>query len=69
VNFDFINKPSSEILDASLNELVMLGAIKKDELSNQEHAYDLTPIGKMMSQYPHDPMLSRWILAAVRLNF
>lgn len=66
VNFDFINKPSPEALEAALNELEMLGAIKTDQTNVAN--YDLTPLGKRMAQFPLDPKLSRCILAAEKLN-
>lgn len=63
-NFDFMNKPSGESLEAALNELEALGAIKKSE--NKSH--ELTAIGKRMAQFPLEPKLSRCILAAEKLN-
>jgi HrpA-like RNA helicase len=64
-NFDFMNKPSVESLDAALNELEAIGAIKKSDTNS---LYDLTAIGKRMAQFPLDPKLSRCILAAEKLN-
>lgn len=65
-NFDFMNKPSGESLEAALNELEALGAIKKSE--KNKSFYDLTAIGKRMAQFPLEPKLSRCILAAEKLN-
>ncbi len=45
----------------------MLGAIKKTDCQSTNE-YELTSIGKKMSQFPLDPKLSRCILAAVKLN-
>jgi ATP-dependent RNA helicase DHX33 len=64
-NFDFMNKPSAESLEAALNELEALGAIKKSE---NKSLYELTAIGKRMAQFPLEPKLSRCILAAEKLN-
>ena len=84
INFDFMSKPSNECLEAALNDLELLGAIrkqiletnapsengiqtnKKQKLTNTN--YELTDIGKKMSQFPLDPKLSRCILAAESLN-
>ena len=65
-----MDKPSIELLNAALNELEMIGAIKpKTEKSDEKTSkYDLTPIGKRMAQFPLDPKLARCILAAEKLN-
>lgn len=69
INFDFMDKPSPESLNAALCELENLGAITKSgNLGEKSSSYDLTPIGKRMSQFPLDPKLSRCILAAEKLN-
>ena len=82
-NFDFMNKPSEESLNAALNELEQLGAIKKIEstLNKEEDIieppakkkhnstkYELTPIGRKMAPFPLEPRFSRCILAAEKLN-
>jgi HrpA-like RNA helicase len=60
-NFDFMNKPSEEAISASLNELELLGAIKKvtdeshtnDQNVNKKRLitikYELTAIGKKVN--------------------
>ena len=62
-NFDFMNKPSEEAISASLNELELLGAIKKvtdesqanDQNSNKKRLltvkYELTAIGKKVNKW------------------
>jgi ATP-dependent RNA helicase DHX33 len=79
-NFDFINKPSVELINSALDELEQLGAVKKlnqiaintENDSNKKKLinikYELTDIGRKMSQFPLDPKLSRCILNAERLN-
>jgi ATP-dependent RNA helicase DHX33 len=84
INFDFMSKPSSESISIALNELELIGAVKKqidecvNNINNNEDSgekkklisikYELTDIGKKMSQFPLDPKLSRCIIAADKLN-
>ena len=84
LNFDFMSKPSNECLEAALNDLELLGAIRKQNVEKvapvengmqapikklkTSSLYELTDIGKKMSQFPLDPKLSRCILAAESLS-
>lgn len=84
--FDFMSKPSVDSINTALNDLELLGAVRKvttpgmsngtsAENGNGEPAakkrateshvkYELTDLGKKMSQFPLDPKLSRCLLAA-----
>ncbi|CAF1020682.1 unnamed protein product [Brachionus calyciflorus] len=80
VNFDFISKPSTEALNSALNDLELLGAVKKnfqnenivEENVNKKriisYNYELTDIGRKMAYFPLDPKLSRCILTADKLG-
>lgn len=83
LSFDFISKPSVESLNSALNDLELLGAVKKlnqesstlklDEESVSKKKlisvkYELTDLGRKMAQFPLDPKLSRCILAAEKLG-
>ena len=67
LNFDFMDKPSKESMIAAINELELLDAVKKSSESAEE-LYDLTELGRKMSQFPLDPKYSRCILAAATIN-
>lgn len=56
--FDFMSKPSPEILDAAFEELKLLGAIEDTETGK------LTEIGHKMTKFPLDPKFTKIILAA-----
>ena len=77
VDFDFISKPSVEAMTKALNDLELLGAIRKFfKDNNMEHndsvnkkritaiKYELTEMGRKMAYFPLDPRLSRCILSA-----
>jgi len=56
--FDFLDKPSPEILNSAFKQLVALGAIKN--INNAE----LTNLGKKMVLFPLDPKFSKLLLNA-----
>lgn len=57
-NFDFMDKPSQEALDAAVTQLKMLGAIESQETRK------LTPLGSKMAQFPLDPRLSKILISS-----
>jgi ATP-dependent RNA helicase DHX33 len=63
LNFDFMDKPNKEALAAAINELELLGAVVKST-----EFYELTDLGRKMSQFPLDPKFSRCLLAAANVN-
>jgi ATP-dependent RNA helicase DHX33 len=58
--FDFIDKPDESNIKAAIHELELLGAVK---LINDTE-YELTKIGRKMSQFPLDPKYAKCILSA-----
>lgn len=56
VNFDFIDSPPAELILRALEELYALGAL--DERGS------LTKEGKLMAEFPLEPMMSKSILAS-----
>ncbi|RNA11852.1 ATP-dependent RNA helicase DHX33 [Brachionus plicatilis] len=82
INFDFISKPSVEALTTALNDLELLGAVKKFFKDNNgtenpepvskkrmiSFRYELTEMGRKMAHFPLDPKFSRCILSADKLG-
>jgi len=60
VHFDFMDPPAPETLMRALELLNYLGALDDEG--------DMTPIGKMMAEFPLDPQLSKALLASPKYN-
>lgn len=60
LNFDFMDPPPAPYLISAMERLYSLGALDEEGL--------LTKLGRMMSQFPLDPMLSKMLLASVDLG-
>lgn len=60
LNFDFMDPPPTPYLISAMERLYSLGALDEEGL--------LTKLGRMMSQFPLDPMLSKMLLASVDLG-
>lgn len=60
LNFDFMDPPPMPYLISAMERLYSLGALDEEGL--------LTKLGRMMSQFPLDPMLSKMLLASVDLG-
>eukprot|EP00737_Agarophyton_chilense_P000842 gb/GEZJ01000936.1/.p1 GENE.gb/GEZJ01000936.1/~~gb/GEZJ01000936.1/.p1 ORF type:complete len:1183 (+),score=195.34 gb/GEZJ01000936.1/:178-3726(+) len=58
--FDFMDPPPAPYLISAMERLYSLGALDEEGL--------LTKLGRMMSQFPLDPMLSKMLLASVDLG-
>ncbi|KAK3087907.1 hypothetical protein FSP39_012332 [Pinctada imbricata] len=58
VNFDFMDKPSTESIVSAVSQLEDLGAVTNDKPPR------LTPLGRKMAAFPLDPRLSKTILLA-----
>lgn len=58
VNFDFMDPPPSEAVLKALEQLYALNALNS--------CGELTKIGRMMAEFPLDPMLSKMIVASDR---
>uniref|UniRef100_A0A0B7BJK1 RNA helicase n=1 Tax=Arion vulgaris TaxID=1028688 RepID=A0A0B7BJK1_9EUPU len=59
LTFDFMDKPSPESIKAALEELVLLGALERQEKSD---ILKLTPLGKQMAAFPLDPRFANYSL-------
>lgn len=60
LTFDFMDPPPAPYLISAMERLYSLGALDDEGL--------LTKLGRMMSQFPLDPMLSKMLLASVDLG-
>lgn len=60
INFDFMDPPPQHYVTSAMEKLYSLGALDEEGL--------LTRLGRMMSQFPLDPMLSKMLLASVDLG-
>jgi pre-mRNA-splicing factor ATP-dependent RNA helicase DHX15/PRP43 len=60
VHFDFLDPPAPETLMRALEELNYLGALDDEG--------EMTPIGKMMAEFPLEPQLSRMLIASADYN-
>lgn len=60
LTFDFMDPPPAPYLVSAMERLYSLGALDDEGL--------LTKLGRMMSQFPLDPMLSKMLLASVDLG-
>ena len=60
LHFDFMDPPPKHYLTTAMERLYSLGALDEEGL--------LTRLGRVMSQFPLDPMLSKMLLASVDLG-
>lgn len=60
VNFDFMDKPSSEAIIKSLELLYALGALN--------HQGQLTKTGRKMAEFPVDPMFCKCLIVSAKLG-
>lgn len=60
LHFDFMDPPPAPYLISAMESLYSLGALDEEGL--------LTKLGRIMSQFPLDPMLSKMLLASVDLG-
>eukprot|EP00178_Gracilaria_changii_P019156 TRINITY_DN556_c0_g1_i1.p1 TRINITY_DN556_c0_g1~~TRINITY_DN556_c0_g1_i1.p1 ORF type:complete len:1177 (+),score=185.36 TRINITY_DN556_c0_g1_i1:16196-19726(+) len=60
LTFDFMDPPPAPYLISAMERLYSLGSLDEEGL--------LTKLGRMMSQFPLDPMLSKMLLASVDLG-
>ncbi|RWS03824.1 putative ATP-dependent RNA helicase DHX33-like protein, partial [Dinothrombium tinctorium] len=64
LEFDFIDKPSTDSLRSGLSFLQELGAIEKIN----EYHFELTKLGKQMVSFPLDPQFSKIIVMSSELK-
>ncbi|XP_064629745.1 ATP-dependent RNA helicase DHX33-like [Lineus longissimus] len=62
VNFDFMDRPSTEAINNAIEQLVLLEAVEKEDILK------LTDLGKKMSAFPLDPRYSKVILKSKDFN-
>lgn len=60
LNFDYIDRPPIATLGLALEQLYVLGALN--------HHGELTSMGRRMSEFPVDPMMSKAILASEKFK-
>ena len=60
-NFDFMDKPTPEAMDAAFEHLKLLGAVEQAKKGGD---FKLTQAGKTMAAFPVDPGLSKTLLSA-----
>jgi ATP-dependent RNA helicase DHX33 len=61
-SFDFIDKPPKDAIDVAFKQLKQLGAIKMSP------KLELTDIGRSMAAFPLDPVYSKVIISAPKLE-
>ncbi|XP_050308883.1 ATP-dependent RNA helicase DHX33 [Anthonomus grandis grandis] len=61
-NFDFMDKPPSEAIDAAFDQLKLLGAVENVDSG------ELTALGKRMAKFPLDPRLSKVLIMAEKYS-
>ena len=60
LNFDFMDPPPVKTLIAAMEELYTLGALDDEGL--------LTRLGRLMAEFPLEPLLSKMLLTSVDLG-
>jgi ATP-dependent helicase HrpA len=63
-SFPFIDRPQPKSIRDGIDILRDLGALTKDEGSEEANHYKLTEIGRTMAEFPLDPRVSRMLIEA-----
>ncbi|KAL9975893.1 hypothetical protein ACROYT_G013110 [Oculina patagonica] len=63
LHFDFLDRPPQDAIENALEQLVVLGAVRKGNSS-----YELMPLGRQMADFPLEPRLAKVILASREFN-
>jgi ATP-dependent helicase HrpA len=63
-SFPFIDRPQPKSIRDGIDILRDLGALSKDENSEEPDHYKLTEVGQAMAQFPLDPRVSRMLIEA-----
>jgi ATP-dependent helicase HrpA len=63
-SFPFVDRPQPKSIRDGIDILRDLGALDKDDNSEEVDHYKLTPIGLTMAQFPLDPRVSRMLIEA-----
>ncbi|MGB0415481.1 MAG: ATP-dependent RNA helicase HrpA [Coraliomargarita sp.] len=64
--FPFIEPPSDSAIRGGFRLLSELGAVRSDQNSEKEDAYQLTKLGRRLAHLPVDPTVARMLLEAQR---
>lgn len=62
-NFDFLDRPPQDAIDNALEQLIVLGAVRK-----ASDCYELLPLGRQMADFPLEPRLAKVILSSQQFN-
>lgn len=63
LHFDFLDSPSQDAIENALEQLVVLGAVRKGN-----SRFELMPLGRKMANFPLEPRLAKVILSSHELN-
>jgi ATP-dependent helicase HrpA len=63
-SFPFVDRPQPKSIRDGIDILRDLGALTKDDISEEADHYKLTPIGLTMARFPLDPRVSRMLIEA-----
>jgi len=63
LHFDFLDRPPQDAIENALEQLVVLGAVRKGN-----SVYELMPPGHQMANFPLEPRLAKVILSSQELN-
>ena len=63
-SFPFIDQPQPKSIRDGIDILRDLGALAKDDRSEESNQYKLTDIGRTMAEFPLDPRVSRMLIEA-----
>ncbi len=63
-SFPFVDRPQPKSIRDGIDILNDLGALTKDDSSEESDHYKLTEVGRTMAQFPLDPRVSRMLIEA-----
>jgi ATP-dependent helicase HrpA len=63
-SFPFIDRPQPKSIRDGIDILHDLGALTKDDSSEEANYYKLTEVGRTMAEFPLDPRVSRMLIEA-----
>ena len=63
-SFPFVDRPQPKSIRDGIDILNDLGALTKDDRSEESDHYKLTEVGQTMAQFPLDPRVSRMLIEA-----
>ncbi len=63
-SFPFVDRPQPKSIRDGIDILDDLGALTKDDSSEETNLYKLTEVGRKMAEFPLDPRVSRMLIEA-----